>query len=215
MAKRDKNGNWISSSGKSVPVSNVRPIDREKDRMVEAIFQELKRLQQQMEDKKLEVLERINDYKEIASEEYDARFSDTGGIVLTNYSGDKQVELKVNKQIHHDEKLQLAEGLMREALNEMIDELRGDSKKGSEPKALRNIIGLVDHAFALNESGHVARHRIVSLKQVHLDHPKWNRALKLIDESEVVRGTRQYLYVRERENLEGKFKTMDLNFTLI
>lgn len=215
MAIRDKQGRWISAAGKAVPVKNVRPADREKDRLVESIYGELKAMQADMERKKAAILARIEDYKNLLEDEFDASFGAGGNLTLTNYSGNKQVEIKVNKQIHHDEKLHLAEGLMREALNEMIDELRGGSKAGSEPTALRNIIGIVDHAFALTETGHVARHRIVQLKQVEVDHPKWRRALALIDESEVVRGTKQYLHLRERATPEQRFQTVPLNFSVI
>lgn len=218
MALKDKKGRWIHSSGKPRKINDVRPIDRERDRAVERIFARIKRLQLQMEQEKKAILEEVNDYKALVGHEFEASFSPTGGIVLTNYSGDKQIELKVNKQIQHDEKLDLAENLMRQALNETIDEIRGGltGKKAQKAlQSLKNIESIVDNAFALNDQGHVARHRIISLKQVRMAHPKWRKALRLIDESEVVRGTRRYLYARERRDLQEKFESLDLNFTLL
>lgn len=218
MAKKTADGKWIHSNGKAVAVTDVRPDHRERDRTVERLFARIKRLQQQMEDEKKAILEEVEEYKAIISAEYDASFSETGGITLTNFSGDKQVELKVNKQVQHDEKLDLAENLMRQALNETIEAIRTElngTKARSALQSLKNIESIIDNAFALNESGNVARHRIISLKQVKMQHPKWRKALMLIGESEVVRGTRQYLYAREREELTEKYESLDLNFTLL
>lgn len=197
-------------------ISSIKPLDREKDRTVEQIFKRLKQLEEHIAREQLTILQEIEDYKSLVAEEYGQAFSTTSqNITLTNFSNDRQVEIKANKQISHDEKLQLAEEAMREAINDDIANLSDSELDGKKKQSLDNLLGIVDWAFELNPENKVSRSRILQLKQITYDHPKWRKGLELIEASEQVKGTRQYLYARERPEPGAKMESLNLNFTIL
>ncbi len=203
MAIKNKKNEWISGTGKAVKPVDIRPMVRERDRVVESIFREIELMEQFMKHKKEDILSRINEYKEICSEEYDAKFSDTGAITLTNFSADKQIEIKINNLVKLNELAQLAE-----------EKLKGCIRRWSEG-ASDELVKIVDYAFEMDAKGNLDRAKLATLRNIEISDKEWQKGLELLKEAEYAAGSRQYIMVRERKNPDEKFQSKSLNFSTV
>ncbi|MBO6572105.1 MAG: DUF3164 family protein [Balneola sp.] len=203
MAIKNKKNEWISGTGKAVKPVDIKPMVRERDRVVESIFREIELMQQFMQHKKEDILSRIDEYKQICEEEYNASFSDTGAITLTNYSANKQIEIKINNLVKYNEVALLAEFTLKSCI-----------RRWSEG-ASDELIKIVDYAFELDAQGALSRSKLASLRSIEIDDENWHNGLDMLKEAEYAAGSRQYIMVRERKNPDEKFQSKSLNFSTV
>lgn len=201
MAKMNDKGEWIDPRGKTVPPEYVRPIDRQKDRVVEQCVKDMEKLQAQMLKTKERVMNRLKKFDLKLQKKYETKRSKKGNIMLTNFSGDKQIEFAMKDIIEFDEKLQLAK--------EVIDEWMREKMKNVDP-SLRAVI---ETAFDVDKKGRINTQAILKLRTLNIKDEKWKKAMNLIGEAISVGGTRQYLVARKRPNSMAKFETINLNFS--
>jgi len=203
MAKKNDRGEWIAGNGKAVHPKNVKAHIRERDAIVESIFKQMDLLEQAMKFQKEQIHSMIEDYKLTQEEIHGASFSDTGAITLTGYSGDKQIEIKVNNLVKHNELVQLAEDKLKECI-------RNWSNGANE-----NLHKVVDFAFQLDGKGNLDRSRLATLRAIEINDPDWQKGLDLLKESEEAAGSRKYLVIRERKEFGEKLEMKNFNFSTI
>ena len=203
MANKNEQGDWIDPKGRSVPQKYVKPLDRKRDMVVELAVREALRLEAQMEKVKSKILGRITNYIHTMETELGAPRTGKGNIVLTGFSGDKQVEFKINDVITLDEKMLAAKAIIDECLT-----------KWSEG-AHKNLRIVVDQAFQVDKRGKVDTRAILGLRALNINDKKWKHAMDLIADSITIIGTRQYLQIRVRESASDKFRAINLNFSSI
>ena len=62
--------------------------------------------------------------------------------------------------------------------------------------------------------GHLDTKRILDLRTLNIPNdPKWEEAMKAINEALVVRSSAEYLRIYTRRDSDGKYDYMDLNFS--
>ena len=204
MATKNEHGDWIDSRGAACPVKFIPDVERKRDAAVERIHKIGKRLEEQMRKAKRDVLDEIEAYLEWLDKDSDAPRSRKSNTTLTNYSGDKQVELAMDDVIKLDERLQQAK--------ELVDEYVA-SLGESAPDELTT---LAHTSFDTDKSGRVNQALVLRLVKYQFKDERWQRAVQLIRESIQVVGTRQYLQLRilvPDESGAKKWVRLHLNFS--
>ncbi len=203
MALRNAKGEWLDPRGKAYPASMVHPLDKNRDQTVEAIVRNALALQERMKKEKERYHKRIAKHIAYMEKKLQGERTGKGNIKLTNFSGDKQVEIKINDVQEFDERLQIAKAI--------IDDCFKRWSKGAN----QNLIVAVNEAFDVDRSGNVNKNRILGLRRWKINDPEWKRAMDIISDSLNTTGTKQYLAIRVRDGAEGAWKTVNLNFSTL
>lgn len=204
MATKNEHGDWIDSRGAACPVKFIPNVERRRDAVVERIHKIGARLEEQMRKAKKDVLDEIDAYLEWLDEHSEAPRSRKGNTTLTNYSGDKQVELAMDDVIKLDERLQQAK--------ELVDAYVASLGENA-PEELTT---LAHTSFDTDKSGRVNQALVLRLTKYQFKDERWQRAVQLIRESAQVVGTRQYLQLRvlrPDESGAKKWVRVNLNFS--
>ncbi len=200
MAQVDDNGYWIDRRGKKTPPEHIDPVVKHRDRTVEMCMKEAKALQEKMLRVKKSIFARIQKHVDYVEHRTGVHNTGKGNLSLTGFSGDMQVEYRINDKITLDERLQSAKTLIDELLETWSD------------GANRNLVAVVNHAFDVDKSGRVNTHAILKLRSVKIRNKKWEKAMILIADSITVNGSRQYLHFKVR-NKSDIFESINLNFS--
>lgn len=203
MAIKDKNGAWVDARGKAVPSKYVSVIDRKRDALVERNIKRLQALRDRMAAVKAQVDEDIDKYMDFVAKETDVKPSGKGNLILTGFSGDKQLEVAMSDVLEFDERLNFAKGA--------ID---GCLRRWGE-NANQNLQVIIEHAFQMDKKGRLDKHAILKLRQINIRDKEWKKAMALLADALKVTGTRRYLNARVRTNPDDRFRTIGLNFSSI
>jgi hypothetical protein len=203
MAQKVKEGRatyWLDADGEKVPEKYVPEHDKKRDKVVEEIFTRVKELQKMMHKYKFEIAEMISGYLNETAEEFGENWK--GNATLYNFNQDCGVEVKIQKRLSFDERLNVAK--------KKIDNFIKDIVKGSK----KELVALVNSAFQPDQSGNLDARQIMKLKRVEIDDPQWKAAIELIDKSLIVQGTKTYYNFKIRKE-DGSWKYIVLNFSRI
>jgi len=204
MATKNKDNDWLDNRGRAVPSRYVPVEDRKKDQIVERAVKHAKAIEARMRKVKAQTIRDIDNYMAWLEEQAGVVRNGKGNLLLTNFSGDKQIELQINDVIEFDEKLHLAKAKIDECLRKWSTD------------ANRNLKVVVDQAFEVDKKGRINKMAILKLRNLNIRDQEWLHAMKLLTESIQISTTRQYLAIRERRGgTTGKWETINLNFSSI
>lgn len=204
MALKDKDGNWLDSRGRPVPVDYIRKLDKERDRVVEFGMRRLEKLHQQMIAIKAEIYDKIQQHNQKVMAEYGTEKLGKGNQILTSFSGDKQLEVKINDRQDVNEKFIVFEA----ALDQWLD----NNLKGSK----QSIKQLVKRATRRDKQGNRNIHELFRLRQMKIENdPEWDKLMDLLMDCIEVVGNKKYIQARRRKSIDDKFETIDLNFSTV
>lgn len=201
---QESTGKWLAAEGKYVHPGMIRIDKQLEDETVNKWVEKAKKLAEEIKQFKIEMYGESVLFDEMVREDYDARPAITakGNMELSSFDGTQKIEIKVNKLISFDHKLKYA----KEKIDEYLDEKTADADN--------DIKTIIDRVFDV-KGEKIDVPQIISLKQLNINHPKWNEAMKIIDESIVVAGTKSYIRFKERDNgeIDGTMKTINLDFS--
>lgn len=201
MAVKNGEGFWMSPRGKAVDPEVISPLDKRRDRTVEQIVKAAARLENRMRVDKEKYLQKIDKYMSYIEKKFHAERTGKGNLVLTNYSGTVQVEVKISDVIVFDEKLQIAKTMIDACLK----------KWGAD--ANKNYRAVVDQAFEVDKTGQVNKYNIIRLMRLNIKDEGWKNAMAVLQKSQNITATRQYLNIKKRADLNSKWESINLNFS--
>jgi uncharacterized protein DUF3164 len=200
MADKDTQKNWIDAAGNPIPPKYIDPMEKKRDQLVEKQLRQALLLQERLRKFKENSLSDISSYLDwLADLHGEESLSPGGNYMLSGFSGNKRVQIKINKVIDFDERLQLAK--------QKIDECLGRWSK----TANENLKVVVFDAFKVDRKGNVDTKRILGLRRLKIKDQTWNDAMDLITEAVTITGTRSYLMFQVKENRDGEWKTLRLD----
>jgi len=200
MSAKDKNGNWIDAQGNSIPTKYIDPVDKKRDQLVERGIKQAFLLQTRMTKFKAAILADIDKYLGwLAERNGEEALSPGGNYQLTGFSGTKRIQIKVNKVIEFDERLQLAK--------KKIDACLERWSQGAND----NFKVVVFDAFKVDRKGNVDTKRILGLRKLQIRDKKWNEAMDLITEAITITGNRSYLMFMVKEDKDAEWQTIRLD----
>ncbi|KWH56320.1 DUF3164 family protein [Burkholderia cepacia] len=190
--------------GRLVPESLVAPIDQLRDQTITSLIDEAKRLQSAMADFKARAFGDIAAFVEASHEQYGVRVGGAkGNISLITFNGQYKIVRQIAEHLQFDERLQAAK--------ELIDECLREWTEGSNDK----VKVLINEAFQVDKEGNVNTGRILALRRLAIDDPKWTKAMRAIVDS--IRPTGSKPYVRLYERVEGteEYRAISLDLATI
>jgi hypothetical protein len=190
--------------GRLVPESMVKPIDQLRDQTVTALVDAAKLLQAQLAEFKARAFTDIATFVDTSNEQYGVKVGgNKGNISLITFDGRYKVVRQIAEHIQFDERLQAAK--------ELIDECIREWTEGSNDK----IKALINEAFQVDKEGNVNTGRILGLRRLAIEDPKWSTAMRAIVDSIRVTGSKPYIRLYERDEQTEEYRAISLDLAAI
>lgn len=199
-------GYWQDANGALIPVSKIKPIDKDRHQTVVGLCEQAKAESARLAGFKLTAVERMDSFIDRSAAEYGVELRGTkgkGNVTMTSFDGKFKIVRQVQEKISFDERLQHAK--------ELIDQCIHEWGKGSKAE----IKVLVGHAFQVDKAGEISVGRVLSLRRLDITDEKWVKAMKAINESMQVASTKAYTRFYERDDASGEYVPITLDVAAV
>lgn len=181
------------AKGRLVPREMVSSLDQARDDLVRGIIHDAANLVQALTVFKIRVLDDVKAFVDLSAEQYDTKIGGKkGNITLSTFDGEYRLLIAVDDHIAFDERLQVAKSLIDECIKEWIHGTRSELRI------------LIDDAFAVDKAGKINTGRVLSLRRLAIEDPKWKKAMDALSDSITVVTSKQYVRVYKR-NAKGEY----------
>lgn len=190
--------------GRLVPVDLVSDLDKARDGVVRELIGNALDMKGRLEKFKADSMGDVAAFIELAFEKYDAPLGGKkGNVSLVSYDGRYRVQLAVQERHTFGAELQAAKKLIDECFREWTENSRDEIK------------AIVNDAFQVDKEGRINMYRILSLRRIDIDHPKWNRAMSAISDALTVVDSKSYIRFYERDPEDGKWRAIKLDIAAL
>lgn len=190
---------WIDHLDRKVHVSMIDPVDKKQDTVVERTFKKVETLHNKMIAVKQQLMTALDDYLEWERKQAEMERPESGAFTMNNYDQTKKVQVKIPRVINFDNRFQMAETLINEYLNELLE--------GSAAQ----VRAIVSEAFQRDKEGKLSAPAVIRLKRINIKDDRWKRAMNLIDESMKIEYAKRYVVLMRRDK-GGEWETLKMNF---
>lgn len=193
-------GYWRDANDALIPVGKIKPIDKDRDRVVRELCEGAKKASAALLGFKLAAMQSVQDFVERSLAEYDARHGGKkGNITLFCFDGQYKIVRAMQETLVFDERLQVAQSLIAECISAW--------SKGSND----NIKVLVNQAFQVDKAGSINTGRVLGLRALKIDDPKWLSAMAAISDSTRPVSTKAHIRFYERDDSTGEYQPISLD----
>ncbi|CAN5436830.1 DUF3164 family protein [soil metagenome] len=193
------NGYWEDANGALIPVSKIKPIDKDRDAVVTQLCEEAKKQSAALLGFKLNAMQAVQDFIDRSLAEYDVVYGGKkGNVTLVNFVGRYKIVRSMQPTLVFDERLQAAK------------ELIGDCIQGWSKGSNVNLKALINDAFQVDQQGKISTARVLGLRRHDIREEKWLAAMQAIADSTKVASTKQYIRFYERD-AEGAYQPILLD----
>lgn len=204
LMNKSPEGFKINAQGHHVPVTKIKPVDLDRDELIDELFKEANDVRHAMVRFKQKAMNDVTAFVELVAEKYDAKLGGKkGNISLVSFDGRRQIRIQIAEHLHFDERVQVAKSLIDDCINEWS----ADSND--------NIKALIEHAFKTNTDGQLNTGRILGLLRLEIDDPKWLEAMEALKDSIQVIGSSAYIRFYERPSPDAKFQNIPLDLSAL
>jgi hypothetical protein len=186
--------------GRLIPNSQVKAIDVERSDLVERLIELAKQEQARLREFKELAFGDIAAFIQLSAEQYEVVLGGTkGNVTLYSFDGRYKIVRQCQDYIRFDERLQAAKAL----IDECIQLWAADSND--------NVKALINDAFQVDREGKISTGRVLGLRRLDIDDPKWLQAMKAISDSIIVTDSKDYIRFYKRD-AENKYQAISLDF---
>lgn len=191
------------AQGRYVPITMIKPIDKERNDLVYSIVQRAMALSVLLSEFKLAAMGDIEAFVDLSAEQYGVkRGGKKGNVELVSFDGQYKVLRAINESITFDERIQGAKELVRECIKEW--------GQGSKPE----IMALINDAFAVDSQGRINAARLLALRRLNITDEKWQMAMKALSDAVQVSGSKAYVRIYKRQD-DGSYKQINLDLAAL
>ena len=176
---------WIDADGDPVKLCNISTEQKADDRLVESVFNLVEKYQDFAERTKAKILKRIGK---------------TERKTFYNYNKSRKLEIQSKNRIEFDDRLE-------EALGCVIQYFKSED-------ASENTILTITKMFRRNRNRDADPRLLLRLKELDFKHPLWQKAIKLVSDSQTVVPVKTYFNFSHRDE-SGAWVHDKLNFSAI
>jgi hypothetical protein len=188
------------AQGRLIPESLIKPIDIERDRLVQHLVDRASELSGELADYKAVAFGDIEAFVEMSAEQYGAKVGGKkGNVTLFSFDGRYKIQRAVQERIAFDERLQAARALIDECFQEWTQDARPE------------VIALVNDAFRADTNGEIRTARVLALRRFAISDERWQRAMTAIGEACQVIGSKSYIRIYEREGDTDQYRPISLD----
>lgn len=189
-----------NAQGHLIPESMIKPIDLERDRLVQHLVDRASELSGELADFKTVAFGDIEAFIELSAEQYGAKLGGKkGNVTLLSFDGRYKIIRAIQEGVAFDERLQAARAL--------IDECLRDWTAGARPE----VVTLVNDAFRTDTKGEIRTARVLALRRLEITDERWQRAMQAIGEACQVVGSKSYIRVYERIGDTDQYQPISLD----
>ena len=186
--------------GRLVPKESVSEIDQTRDTIVRDLVEAAKALQDTMRAFKQRAMDDVEAFVALSAERYDVKLGGIkGNVTLMSFDGKYKVQMAISEYLTFDEGLQAAKKL--------IDECLTDWTSGSRSE----VRTIVMDAFQVDKEGKINTGRILGLRRLSINDPRWLKAMAAIADSIQVMGSKSYIRIYERVGADGRYNQIALD----
>lgn len=197
-------GYWKDANDALVPVSKIKPIDRDRHAVVSELCAQARRQSAALVGFKLAAMNAVHAFIERSLADYDVKKGGKkGNVTLVSFDGKHKIERRMQDTVVFDERLQAAKAL--------IDECIQGWSKGSNA----NIKVLVNDAFQIDQQGKISTARVLGLRRHDIADEKWQQAMKAIADSMKIASTKPYIRFYERDDATGEYAPINLDVAAV
>lgn len=192
-------GYWRDADGRLIPEEMVKTIDRERDRVVNALVADAKKAATELAVFKARAFEEIASFVERSAKDYRVKVGgNKGNVSLISYDGRYKIVRQVSETLVFDERLQVA----KELIDQCIQRWGGESRP--------EMFLLVQDAFQVDKEGKVSTGRVLGLRKHDINDAKWKQAMKAISDSVRTASSKSYVRFYERGD-GGEYRPISLD----
>ncbi|MCU4571054.1 DUF3164 family protein [Acinetobacter ursingii] len=197
-------GYWVDPKGNLIPDANVKQIDKLRDQTVRRIWKLAEELHQELQTFKATAFDDVAAFVQISADQYGAKLGgNKGNVQLLSFDGSLKIQRNIAEHIVFDERLQAAKFLIDECLKEWTADGRDEIK------------AIINNAFNVDKKGEISTTKILGLKRIEINHPKWLDAMQAISDSINIAGSKSYLRFYKRNDETGEYVPMSLDIASI
>ena len=186
--------------GRLVPISTIKDVDLLRDRVVRELVAEAKHLSRQLATTREKLCRELDAFLTLSAEQYQVGHGGTkGNVTLTSFDGRLKLTRQISDHLEFDERLQVAKSL--------IDECVIEWSSGANDR----VQALVQHAFQVDKTGKISTERVLGLRRLKIDDPKWLKAMQAIGDSIQITGATSYLRFYERKDESAPWTPISLD----
>lgn len=193
-------GYVADAKGRLVPEIMVKGQHKLEDQTVRHIIKYARDLNEQINRFYGNTLNDLTAFMDTLAEEYDAKKGGAkGNATFVTYDGLLKIAIQVQDTLTFGPELQIAK--------ELFDECISKWSEGANDK----IRVLVDHAFQVDKTGQINRESLFSLRRIEIDDDHWRSAVKALNDSIRVQGSKQYMRFYERRDPTHSWKAITID----
>nr|WP_315206800.1 DUF3164 family protein [uncultured Albidiferax sp.] len=197
-------GYWKNGHDALIPVSKIKPIDKDRHQVVVDLCKAANEESARLMAFKTTAMCAVSEFIDRSLAEYDvAHGGKKGNVKLLSFDEKFMVVRQMQDSISFDERLLAAKA--------KIDECIQAWSKGSNA----NIKVLVNDAFQVDQQGKISTGRVLGLKRLEIDDPRWHEAMRAIHDSMMVTSTKPYIRFYERDENTGKYLPINLDVAAV
>lgn len=204
LAKADANTPYrIDEKGRHCPSSTVSAVDAARDDLVNATVAQWKEEQLILRDIKATGFANIEAFLATSLADYGVKKGMAeSGVTLFNFAQTKKIVISYAKIIRFSEELMAAKLLIEELITEKSADVDEITK------------ALLMNAFNLND-GKLNTAEILKLRRIEIKHPKWELAMQAIADAILPIGSKGYVRVYERANIDSEWEAISLDIAAL
>jgi hypothetical protein len=188
-------GFFKNCRGHLVPLALVPDVDRLRDELVREIAAKVRELSGLARAALARAGGEVEAFRALSAERYGAKLrGQKGNIQLLSFDGTLKVVRAMEERIEFDERLSAARELIGQCIEEWTEGSRGEVRV------------LVEDAFRADGQGRLSAGRVLGLRRLKIDDPRWQQAMEAIADAAQVVGTKAYLRVYERTAPDGEWR---------
>jgi hypothetical protein len=185
---------YIDPTGQTVPAKYVKPYDKLRHKISTQIARKWQAENARLVALRRETLALVDKLQTAAAVAADV--PDLGGsegyIQFRSFDGLVTVRVDNAKRTEFDERLKLAQQLIKEAVSELSADVTS-----------ADLVEIATRAFQPRKGGNLDMQRVRDLRNYNVKHPKWIQACEIISECERVIGYRRYIRVTVKESRDA------------
>ncbi|WP_233115136.1 DUF3164 family protein [Aggregatibacter actinomycetemcomitans] len=190
--------------GALIPEASIKQIDKLRDELVLAIVNKAMQTHEAMKNFKNEVFGDIAAFVELSAEQYGANVGGKkGNVTLYSFDGKYKVQRAIGETLQFDERIQAAKALIEACLQDWTQGSRTELKT------------IIDRAFDVDKDGNLNTNRILALRRVDIQDPRWQSAMNAIADSVQVVGSKSYIRIYKRVGDTDRYEPISLDLASI
>ncbi len=189
---------WVDPQGNKVNVKYISKHVKERTVLVQNIMADAQKIRQIMSNFKEAVKMRVESFLEDTAGEYGENWK--GNAILMNFSENQRISIKINRVMNFDERLMIAKQKLDRCLVNWTKEGR------------KEIAQLVGQAFDVDKKGNINRSKIISLFKIESNDSEWKEGIQLIKDSMVEETMKEYIMFQYRNEENGNWDNVILDF---